>query len=121
MYIYVTFYYIVLLLLCLVLFTKHYISHEFGITFIILSCVIFFILFQLKLRFANLREGAKIISSKAFCPLNFHITERNLSGKVISCFQPPHCTAVFKVRETYQTGLNKYVRIKFTCPRNWNK
>jgi len=36
---------------------------------------------QLKMRFANMREGAKIISSKAFCPLNFHITERNLSGR----------------------------------------
>lgn len=33
---------------------------------------------QLKLRFANLKEGAKIISSKAFCPLNFRITDRNL-------------------------------------------
>ena len=33
------------------------------------------------MRFANMKEGAKIISSKAFCPLNFHITERNLSGK----------------------------------------
>jgi len=36
---------------------------------------------QLKMRFANMKEGAKIISSKAFCPLNFHITERNLSGR----------------------------------------
>ncbi|XP_052258145.1 histone-lysine N-methyltransferase, H3 lysine-79 specific-like isoform X2 [Dreissena polymorpha] len=34
---------------------------------------------QLKLRFANMREGAKIVSSKAFCPLNFRITDRNLS------------------------------------------
>jgi hypothetical protein len=36
---------------------------------------------QLKLRFANMREGAKIVSSKAFCPLNFRITDRNLSGE----------------------------------------
>lgn len=36
---------------------------------------------QLKLRFANMKEGAKIVSSKAFCPLNFRITDRNLSGK----------------------------------------
>ncbi|XP_074644031.1 uncharacterized protein LOC141900876 isoform X2 [Tubulanus polymorphus] len=34
---------------------------------------------QLKLRFANMKEGAKIVSSKAFCPLNFRITDRNLS------------------------------------------
>lgn len=34
---------------------------------------------QLKLRFANMKEGAKIVSSKAFCPMNFRITDRNLS------------------------------------------
>ncbi|KAK2168718.1 hypothetical protein NP493_1222g00017 [Ridgeia piscesae] len=34
---------------------------------------------QLKLRFANMKEGAKVVSSKAFCPLNFRITDRNLS------------------------------------------
>ncbi|KAK3089639.1 hypothetical protein FSP39_005262 [Pinctada imbricata] len=34
---------------------------------------------QLKLRFANMKEGAKIVSSKAFCPLNFRITDRTLS------------------------------------------
>jgi len=27
-----------------------------------------------------MKEGAKIVSSKAFCPLNFHITGRNLGG-----------------------------------------
>lgn len=32
-------------------------------------------------RFADLRDGARIVSSKAFCPLNFRITDRNLSGK----------------------------------------
>lgn len=30
-----------------------------------------------------MKEGAKIVSSKAFCPLNFHITGRNLGG--LSC------------------------------------
>lgn len=35
----------------------------------------------MKLRFANMKEGAKIVSSKAFCPMNFRITDRNLSGK----------------------------------------
>ncbi|XP_046446473.1 histone-lysine N-methyltransferase, H3 lysine-79 specific-like isoform X2 [Daphnia pulex] len=34
---------------------------------------------QLKERFADLRDGARIVSSKAFCPLNFRITDRNLS------------------------------------------
>ena len=43
------------------------------------KCINFFL--QLKLRFANMKEGAKIVSSKAFCPLNFRITERNLSGR----------------------------------------
>lgn len=36
---------------------------------------------QLKLRFANLKEGCRIISSKAFVPINFRITDRNLSGE----------------------------------------
>lgn len=35
---------------------------------------------QLKERFADLRDGARIVSSKSFCPLNFRITDRNLSG-----------------------------------------
>ncbi|XP_077980944.1 uncharacterized protein LOC144436120 isoform X3 [Glandiceps talaboti] len=34
---------------------------------------------QLKIRFANMKEGAKIVSSKSFCPLNFKITHRNLN------------------------------------------
>lgn len=46
---------------------------------VILNAYTFFL--QLKLRFANMKEGAKIVSSKAFCPLNFRITERNLSGR----------------------------------------
>lgn len=40
-----------------------------------------FFLLQLKQRFANLPEGVKIISSKAFRSLNFRISERNLGGK----------------------------------------
>nr|CAD7571105.1 unnamed protein product [Timema californicum] len=35
---------------------------------------------QLKERFADLKDGARIVSSKSFCPLNFRITDRNLSG-----------------------------------------
>ena len=34
---------------------------------------------HLKERFADLKDGARIVSSKPFCPLNFRITERNLS------------------------------------------
>lgn len=34
---------------------------------------------MLKERFADLRDGARIVSSKSFCPLNFRITDRNLS------------------------------------------
>jgi len=33
----------------------------------------------LKEKFADLKDGARIVSSKSFCPLNFRITERNLS------------------------------------------
>lgn len=42
---------------------------------------------QLKERFADLRDGARIVSSKSFCPLNFRITDRNLSGKKTYNFQ----------------------------------
>lgn len=34
---------------------------------------------QLKERFADLKDGARIVSSKSFCPLNFRITDRNLT------------------------------------------
>lgn len=34
---------------------------------------------MLKEKFADLKDGARIVSSKSFCPLNFRITERNLS------------------------------------------
>ena len=36
---------------------------------------------MLKEIFADLKDGARIVSSKAFCPLNFRITDRNLSGR----------------------------------------
>ena len=35
----------------------------------------------LKEKFADLKDGARIVSSKSFCPLNFRITERNLTGE----------------------------------------
>lgn len=34
---------------------------------------------MLKEVFADLRDGARIVSSKSFCPLNFRITDRNLT------------------------------------------
>ncbi|XP_050295448.1 histone-lysine N-methyltransferase, H3 lysine-79 specific [Anthonomus grandis grandis] len=34
---------------------------------------------MLKQRFAELKHGTRIVSSKSFCPLNFRITDRNLS------------------------------------------
>ena len=39
-------------------------------------------------RFADLKDGARIVSSKAFCPLNFRITERNLSGEWVVRWRP---------------------------------
>uniref|UniRef100_A0A5K3EVZ5 Histone-lysine N-methyltransferase, H3 lysine-79 specific n=1 Tax=Mesocestoides corti TaxID=53468 RepID=A0A5K3EVZ5_MESCO len=49
---------------------------------------------QLKLRFANLKEGAKVIASKAFCSLNFRITDRKLDdiGSImhVTCLNPIH-------------------------------
>ena len=35
---------------------------------------------QLKLKFANLPDNCRVISSREFCPLNFRITDRNLDG-----------------------------------------
>lgn len=40
---------------------------------------------MLKEVFADLKDGARIVSSKSFCPLNFRITDRNLSGKFRDC------------------------------------
>lgn len=40
---------------------------------------------MLKKRFEDLRDGARIVSSKAFSPVNFRITDRNLNGK---CSEP---------------------------------
>lgn len=34
---------------------------------------------MLKMRFADLKDTSRIVSSKAFCPLHFRITDRNLS------------------------------------------
>lgn len=34
---------------------------------------------RLKEKFTDLQEGTRIVSSKSFCPLNFRITDRNLS------------------------------------------
>ncbi|KAH9490609.1 hypothetical protein Btru_033812, partial [Bulinus truncatus] len=75
---------------------------------------------ELKQRFANcLKEGARIVSSKAFCPLNFRITERNLSdiGTIMTVEElSPLCGAVswtgkpfaYYVHTIDRTLLEKY-------------
>lgn len=45
-----------------------------------------FLIFNFTERFADLRDGARIVSSRAFCPLNFRITDRNLSGLLLLFF-----------------------------------
>ncbi|XP_071117633.1 histone-lysine N-methyltransferase, H3 lysine-79 specific-like isoform X3 [Haliotis cracherodii] len=79
---------------------------------------------QLKLRFSNMKEGAKIVSSKAFCPLNFRITDRNLSdiGTIMHVTElSPLCGAVswtgkpftYYVHTIDRTLLEKYfLRLK---------
>lgn len=52
---------------------------------------------MLKERFADLRDGARIVSSKSFCPLNFRITDRNLSGKVHDKFTVWDSPLVYRV------------------------
>ena len=37
---------------------------------------------ELKLKFANLKDGTKIVSSHEFCPINFRVTSRNMSGNL---------------------------------------
>lgn len=37
---------------------------------------------ELKIKFSNLGDGTKIVASHEFCPLNFRITTRNLSGEL---------------------------------------
>lgn len=39
---------------------------------------------RLKTIFENLQDGARILSSREFCPLNFRISNRNLNGKQTS-------------------------------------
>ena len=54
-----------------------------------------------------MKEGAKIVSSKAFCPLNFRITDRNLSGKqlfneiLLTMFKKVDMLLIFKFGTSY--------------------
>ncbi|XP_059140206.1 uncharacterized protein LOC131928255 isoform X2 [Physella acuta] len=86
---------------------------------------------ELKQRFANcLKEGARIVSSKAFCPLNFRITERNLSdiGTIMQVEElSPLCGAVswtgkpfaYYVHTIDRTLLEKYFqRLKNPAKRD---
>ncbi|GFN77086.1 hypothetical protein PoB_000359200, partial [Plakobranchus ocellatus] len=85
---------------------------------------------ELKQRFANcLKEGARIVSSKAFCPLNFRITERNLSdiGTIMQVEElSPLCGAVswtgkpfaYYVHTIDRTLLEKYFqRLRNPCKK----
>lgn len=56
--------------MCRVIFANNYV---FGPT----------INHQLKLKFANLPDNCRIVSSREFCPLNFRITDRNLDGTLL--------------------------------------
>lgn len=49
------------------------------------------------MRFADIKDEARVVSSKAFCPLNFRITDRNLSGKALF--------SLFKNRCSYYVAL----------------
>ncbi|BFZ16793.1 hypothetical protein BsWGS_19831 [Bradybaena similaris] len=86
---------------------------------------------ELKQRFANcLKEGARIVSSKAFCPLNFRITARNLSdiGTIMQVEElSPLCGAVswtgkpfaYYVHTIDRTLLEKYFqRLRFPSQKN---
>ncbi|KAH7984896.1 hypothetical protein HPB51_026899 [Rhipicephalus microplus] len=59
---------------------------------------------MLKERFAELKDGSRIVSSKAFCPLNFRITDRNLSGFVLF---PP---TFFQLEQYFQRLKNPKLR-----------
>lgn len=63
---------------------------------------------MLKERFADLKDGARIVSSKSFCPLNFRITERNLSGK---CLQLNISANLLEVVLTYSNTSQGIVQI----------
>lgn len=79
---------------------------------------------KLKQRFAELKHGTKIVSSKSFCPLNFRITDRNLSdiGTImnISEITPPTTSSVswtsnhvlYYLQQIDRTKLENYFRAK---------
>ncbi|XP_073969161.1 uncharacterized protein [Rhodnius prolixus] len=83
---------------------------------------------KLKERFADLRDGTKIVSSKSFCPLNFRITDRNLSdiGTImhVSEMQPIRGSVSwtdkpvsFYLHVIDRTKLERYFQ-RQKCPRN---
>lgn len=67
----------------------------------------------LKTKFADMKDGAKIVSSKAFCPLAFRITDRNLSGKLAQgrkSHVPIHLSIFFALRSFPDIGTIMHVR-----------
>ena len=72
---------------------------------------------MLKDRFADLKDGARIVSSKPFCPLNFRITERNLSdiGTImhVSVMDPPK-GSVSWTDKPVSYYLHQVIKLNFT-------
>ena len=61
---------------------------------------------MLKERFADLKDGARIVSSKSFCPLNFRITDRNLSGEYVFEMLTSICDHRFVIVVFYGMNIN---------------
>lgn len=60
---------------------------------------------MLKQRFADLKDGARIVSSRSFCPLNFRMSERNLSGKTLFLFYKFFFFIVFMFKNLIYTMI----------------
>lgn len=79
---------------------------------------------QLKLRFCNMTEGSFIISSKAFCPLNFRINSRNLNdiGTMLNLdiFEPlsGHVSWTDKIINYYFQKIDRTLLEKYFEKRN---
>lgn len=78
---------------------------------------------KLKQRFAELKHGTKIVSSKSFCPLNFRISDRNLTdiGTIMNISEiTPNTSSVswtdkpvsYYLHEIDRTKLEKFFQAK---------
>ena len=73
---------------------------------------------MLKDRFADLKDGARIVSSKPFCPLNFRITERNLSdiGTIMHVsVMDPLKGSVSWTDKPVSYYLHQVIRLNYNC------